>query len=115
MGKITAMVPILIMCSALLSAPGCGIIFGPDDMIRGTVKYIDVEGGFYGLVGDDGTHYDPMCLSEAFRHDGLRVKFTGKVREDLCNFHMWGWIFEIDRIERLHRPPHLGQSIGSAS
>jgi len=35
MGKITAMVPILIMCSALLSAPGCGIIFGPDDMIRG--------------------------------------------------------------------------------
>lgn len=32
----------------------------------GTVKYIDLEGGFFGIIGDSGKNYDPINLSEEF-------------------------------------------------
>jgi hypothetical protein len=101
MCKRMAIVPTLIVCSALLASPGCNTLFAPEDSIRGTVVYVEVEGGFYGLVADDGARYDPGGLPEAFRRDGLRVKFAGKVLDDQMSFHMWGQIFQIDRIELL--------------
>ena len=37
---------------------GCveeGIVIG-----TGKIQYSDFEGGFYGIVSDDGEHYDPL-------------------------------------------------------
>lgn len=61
----------------------------------GTVKYISLEGGFYGIIGDDGEHYDPINLSKEFQVDGKRIMFSYKIRNNLAGFHMWGKIIEI--------------------
>ena len=65
-----------------------------------TVQHQDIEGGFYGLVADDGTKYDPGTLPEAYRKDGLRVKFTAR-RTNAMTTRMWGTTVEVDHIEAL--------------
>jgi hypothetical protein len=67
----------------------------------GTVKYVDLESGFYGIVGDDGQQYDPMNLDQTYQEDGLRVRFQAKIRQDIASIHMWGKIIEITKIEKL--------------
>ncbi len=67
----------------------------------GTVKYIDLEGGFYGIISDSSKNYDPINLSEEFKKDDLRVSFDAKIREDRVSIHVWGTLIEIVRIEKL--------------
>ena len=52
---------------------------------NGTITYINLEGGFYGIVADDGEHYVPINLPSEFKVDGLRVRFKGKIRDDLVS------------------------------
>ena len=54
----------------------------PDDEPRsteedgelGTVRYLELEGGFYGIVIDSGAKYLPLNLDEAFQQDSMRVR-----------------------------------------
>jgi putative hemolysin len=64
-----------------------------------TVTYIDLEGGFYGLVADDGKNYLPGNLPAEFRRDGLSVRFTADVQGDAAGIQMWGTPVEIRSIE----------------
>ncbi|HAK59117.1 MAG TPA: hypothetical protein DCO77_01870, partial [Nitrospiraceae bacterium] len=48
----------------------------------GTIRYISLEGGFYGIAGDDGKKYLPLHLTQEFKADGLRVTFRPRVRTD---------------------------------
>ena len=75
----------------------------PEETISGTgtIKYIDLEGGFYGIAGDDGTNYNPINLAEPYRRDGLRVRFEATPRTDLLSTQMWGTLVELTRIDRL--------------
>jgi hypothetical protein len=66
----------------------------------GTVKHLSFEGGFYGIVGDDGMHYDPLNLPQEFRVDGLRVQFTANTA-NCISIHMWGHIVRLVSIDRL--------------
>jgi len=68
----------------------------------GTVTYIDLEGGFYGIIGDNQENYDPINLPDKFQKEGLKVRFTAIYRDDLANFHMWGRIIEILQIEEIN-------------
>lgn len=68
----------------------------------GRIEYIDLEGGFYGIIGDDGVKYDPVNLSSDFKQDSLRVRFEGKILTDQASFHMWGTLIELTKIERLN-------------
>jgi hypothetical protein len=68
---------------------------------QGTVQFIELEGGFWGIIGVDGKHYDVVNLPKEFQQQGLRVKFTGRVRPSQISFHMWGVIVEIMSVERL--------------
>jgi hypothetical protein len=72
-----------------------GLIHG-----KGTVRYLSFEGGFYGIVGDDGKNYDPINMSQEFKVDGLRVKFTANIT-DYLSFHMWGYVVQLLSIEKL--------------
>lgn len=67
----------------------------------GTITFFDLEGGFYGLVGDDGARYDPMNLDEAFRQDSLRVRFRARLRTGVMTIRQWGKPVEILEIARL--------------
>ena len=68
---------------------------------KGTVKFLDLEGGFYGIIGDNMENYDPINLDKEFQVDGLRVRFDAKKQENVASFHMWGTIIEIINIERI--------------
>jgi hypothetical protein len=100
-------VAILLIVAASIAAPAtCSGLAGSGpgkDIISGTgaVKFVELEGGFYGIAGDDGKQYDPINLAQDFRQDGLKVRFEAKKREDMASIHMWGTIVEITKIERL--------------
>ncbi|MFX1327632.1 MAG: hypothetical protein ACFE91_05740 [Promethearchaeota archaeon] len=74
-----------------------------DEIISGTgeIVFLSFEGGFYGIISNDGKHYDPINLPDEFKIDGLRISFTAKIRPDLVSLHMWGTIVELLSIKRL--------------
>jgi len=67
----------------------------------GTVKFLSFEGGFYGILSDDGEHYDPLNLDPEFRVDGLRIYFEARILRDVGTFHMWGAVISILKIQKL--------------
>jgi len=67
----------------------------------GTIKYLSMEGGFYGISGDDNKNYDPINLPKEFQKDGLRIRFKAKIRSDMASYHMWGMLIELIKIEKL--------------
>lgn len=56
----------------------------------GTVVYVDLEGGFYGIIADDGTHYLPDSLPQSCKADGIRVQFKGMEKTTQVSTSMWG-------------------------
>ena len=72
-----------------------------EQMVIGTVRYLDFEGGFYGLVADNGEKYDPVNLPKEYKQDGLRVKFQVREKKGMVGFRMWGKIAEVVKIEKL--------------
>lgn len=61
----------------------------------GTIVYVSLEGGFYGIVSDNGQKYDPMNLPVDLKKTGLRIAITGCTRQDVSSFRMWGESIEI--------------------
>jgi hypothetical protein len=84
----------------------------------GTLVFVPLEGGFMGILGDDGHHYDPVNLMAfsglvgrmekldpyvvpssfpAARLDtsGSRIWFRAKILRDAVSFHMWGTIVSL--------------------
>lgn len=61
----------------------------------GTVRYIYIEGGFYGIEDDSGQNYDPIDLPDEFKIDGLRVRYNYVPRFDMTSVHMWGTMIQV--------------------
>lgn len=87
----------------LLALTGCLPEIGPSDIFTttGTVRFIDLEGGFYGIVAEDGAHYEPSGLPSGFQIDGLHVRFTACILKDTASIRMWGTPIEVLTIEAL--------------
>jgi hypothetical protein len=79
-------------------APGQEILF------EGAVVRVELEGGFFGIQGDDGKQYDPVNLPAEFAVDGLRVVVAALVIPDGVHFHMWGELVVIASIDRAETP-----------
>lgn len=87
----------------LLLAGGCDVLTSDSDGIEyaeGTVYYIGLEGGFYGIIATDDRKFDPLNLPEEFRADSLKVSFLYKYADSQVSYHMWGSIIEIVEINR---------------
>ena len=69
--------------------------------IEGTVRHVELEGGFFGIVDEQGNRFDPVNLPQRFEKDGLRVKFRMTKLPDQMSFHMWGALVKITKIEQL--------------
>lgn len=95
---IVAVSLLAVLCSLapiVVSADG-----GPAEVnFRGTVKYINLEGGFWGILAEDGKKYDPVNLADEYKKDGLTVQVAAKVRNSY-SIHMWGTIIEITAISK---------------
>jgi len=67
----------------------------------GTVTYIDLEGGFYGIVAKEGTKYYPLNLGENMKTDGLKVRFLAETKDDIMTVQQWGIPIEIINIKEI--------------
>lgn len=70
-------------------------------VMAGTVTHVDLEGGFYGITGDDGKQYDPLNLDEKYRVNGLRVAFEAGEAKDTATTRMWGTPVNLVFIEEI--------------
>ncbi len=61
----------------------------------GTVVQVGIDGGFYGIVGDDGTQYDPLNLPDNFAQQGERVRVTVETCPDTAGSNAWGTQVEL--------------------
>ncbi|MFH1552582.1 MAG: hypothetical protein ABID83_02970 [Candidatus Omnitrophota bacterium] len=88
---------LFVLICAICCSAGCDT---PQEYIEidGTVRYVSLEGGFWGITVADGRKFDPVNLPERFKKDGLRVSAKLRPRDDLAGFHMWGQIVEIEEI-----------------
>lgn len=67
----------------------------------GTVVFNDFEGGFYGIVADNGRKYFAGTLAEDFRVNGLRVRFAVRLRTGVMTTVMWGQPVELVTLKRV--------------
>ncbi len=70
--------------------------------IKGTVHYISIEGGFWGIIGDDGKCYEPMYLPSELRRGGLKAEFSIIILKDRVSIRMWGTPVEILDYKIIH-------------
>ncbi|MEZ4701978.1 MAG: hypothetical protein R2834_16720 [Rhodothermales bacterium] len=93
----------------VLAAPACKTTSSPNAEgsvqatmpFKGTIVYLDLEGGFYGIEAEDGERYFPINLALTYREDGLRVQFDMRLRTDVMTTVMWGTPIEIIEMGRL--------------
>lgn len=58
--------------------------------ISGVVKYVDLEGGFWGIQGDDGMPFKVLSgLPESLKQDGLKVSAKVEIKPGM-GIAMWG-------------------------
>jgi len=67
----------------------------------GTVIFLEMEGGFYGIRADSGEHYRPVDLPETFASHGLRVRFCAEPLPGVVGIHMWGTPVTLREIDSL--------------
>ena len=67
----------------------------------GTVIFLEIEGGFYGIRADSGEHYRPVDLPETFESNGMRIRFCAEPVQGLVGIHMWGVPVTLREIESL--------------
>jgi len=100
-------VVVLVLASSLI---GGEYFQGEKEMVfaTGTIKYIPIEGGFYGIITEKAERYLPVNLPEEFKKDGLRVWFKAKPKK-VATIHMWGKPIEILEIKPIEKMPNLSQ------
>ncbi|MDA0346092.1 MAG: hypothetical protein O3C43_01815 [Verrucomicrobia bacterium] len=67
--------------------------------ILGFIKYIELEGGFFGIMTESGSKYFPDYLDPDFKVDGLSVRVQATPQEQILGIQMWGTPIEIIKIE----------------
>ena len=69
--------------------------------ITGTVVFEDIEGGFWGIVGDDNVRYEPVGeLPRSVQVNKSRVEARIEPA-DVISFKMWGQPVYVRSIKRL--------------
>lgn len=101
MKKTTIIVILFLFLMIVMGASGCSC--GNISVISktGTMKHIELNGWFYGIVSDDGKEYEVTNLDSTFQEDDLRVRFDAKILENAESIHMWGTVVEITNIEKI--------------
>ena len=69
-----------------------------DIKISGKIVYENLEGGFWGIEGDNGQQYRPVNMPEQLKTIGKKVKLTATEVDEMSIF-MWGIPVKIKSIE----------------
>lgn len=70
------------------------------NMMTGTIRYVDIEGGCYYIFADNGGEYRPVNLPREYRQHGLRVAFCA-IRTEWCGIPFGGIPVKLTRIVKL--------------
>lgn len=95
----TRALALLLVALPLLQASGCSGACRLQE--TGTVLYLDLEGGFYGIQADSGEKYRPVDLPKTYASHGLRVRFCADPIPGMMGIHMWGVPVTVREIEAL--------------
>jgi len=66
--------------------------------LTGEIYCGTLEGGFYGIIGDDGIKYQPLNLPRKFRQEGTFIKFDATPNDNIASSLMWGSIVELSNV-----------------
>lgn len=69
--------------------------------INGIIRYIDLEGGFWGVRGDSGEKYIPVEMPDSLKKEGQAVALTAETVKDAAGLHQWGTYIRILSFEPL--------------
>ncbi len=67
--------------------------------IGGEVVFRERDGGFFGILADNGRQYEPANLDPAFHKEGLRLKLTGQLDTLHLGKHQWGNPIELEFVK----------------
>ena len=90
---VAAMVLAVSGCSP--GSSGEALITDDSGSTFGSVSYVDLEGGFYGIVTDQGARHNPVNLPVDLRRDGLRISYRYKTLQNVAGIQMWGTSVEV--------------------
>ena len=65
---------------------------------RGRVQFLNLEGGFFGIITDSGKKILPMNMKKEYAKNGAIVRIKGKVK-NVMTIQQWGTPFTITEIE----------------
>ena len=67
--------------------------------IGGEVVFRERDGGFFGILADNGRQYEPANLDPAFHTEGLRVTLSGQLDTTKLGKHQWGNPIELEKVK----------------
>ena len=67
----------------------------------GTLKFYNLEGGFYGFHGENGERFLPLGLDSKLQQNGAQVKIYGYVEKGVMTIQQWGEPFKVLKAELL--------------
>lgn len=70
---------------------------------KGTIEFVNIEGGCWRIVTEEGKNYEPVNLPSRFQEDGIKVEFEGTLAEDRVSTCQVGTLIDISDIEREDR------------
>ena len=69
---------------------------------KGTVSFINVEGGCWGIISDKGVDYEPTNLEDEYKVNSLRIRFEFEIGENQSSECQTSeLVIQITRIEKL--------------
>ena len=90
------------VAAVMLAASSCSpessgeaLTTGDNGSTLAIVSYIDLEGGFYGIITEAGEHHEPVNLHVDYQVDSLRISYKYKTLQRVGSYRMWGTPIEI--------------------
>jgi hypothetical protein len=71
---------------------------GEGMMLQGTVRYLNLEGGFWGIIADNGQKILPKNLPQEYRKDGIRLSFSAQEITGMMTIQQWGKLSNLSDI-----------------
>jgi hypothetical protein len=69
--------------------------------VTGRLEFMSIEGGFFGIVTDQGQKLLPLNLKPEYHQHGMRLEVTGKIETDIMTIQQWGTPFTISSLKVL--------------
>lgn len=72
--------------------------------IQGSTQFINLSGGFWAIISEDGQKWRPSEMPKALQQPNLLVSVEAETFEDAVSFFMWGVEIDIHSYQILQKP-----------